>query len=242
MSVYVLVHGSWHDGAALDDVAAQLRSRGHDVHNPTVAGHGRDVDRDVSHDDCVDSVLAVLEAEHLDDVVLVGHSFGGSVIAQVAARAPQRIRRMVFWAGFVPADGTSVLDSTPPAYQELFPLLAGQSNDNSVMLPFEVWRDCFIGDADHERARETYEMLVPEPLGPTAEKLDLSAFYELTIPRSYVLGDEDCALPPNDPEHGYLVMARRLGAFRFITYHGSHETCFTDPALIAEALERAGRD
>lgn len=242
MSVYVLVHGSWHDGAAFDDVAQDLRGRGHDVYSPTMAGHGKDVDRNVTHDDCVKSVLDCLRENNLSDVVLVGHSFGGSVIARVAIAAPELVRRMVFWAGFVPEDGTSVLDNTPPAYQELFPALAGMTDDNSVMLPFEVWRDCFIGDADLARARETYDMLVPEPLGPTTQKLDLKGFGELGIPTSYILGDEDCALPPHDPQYGYLAMARRLGAFRFVTYRGTHEALFTAPNLIADAIERAGRD
>ncbi|GAA5136970.1 alpha/beta hydrolase [Alloalcanivorax gelatiniphagus] len=242
MSVYVLVHGSWHDGSAFDDVARELRGRGHDVHCPTMAGHGKEADRDVTHDDCVDSVLQCLRENDLRDVVLVGHSFGGSVVARVALLAPELVRRMVFWAGFVPANGTSVLDNTPPAYQELFPMLASASADNSVMLPFEVWRDCFIGDADYDRALETYGMLVPEPLGPTTQKLILDGFDDLQIPRSYVLGDEDCALPPHDPQYGYHAMARRLGAFRFVTYRGAHETLFTDPELIAETIERAGRD
>lgn len=242
MSVYVLVHGSWHDGSALDDVADQLRSRGHEVYCPTLAGHGKDVDRNVSHDDCVDSVLECFKANNLTGVVLVGHSFGGSVVARVAPRIPQLISRVVFWAGFVPVDGTSVLENAPPAYQELFPLLASQTEDNTVMLPFAIWRDCFIGDADLVRARETYEMLVPEPLAPSVERLDLTDFYNLDIPRSYVLGDEDCALPPYDPDYGYLAMARRLGAFRFVRYRGAHETLFTDPSLLAATLERAGRD
>jgi hypothetical protein len=84
-----------------------------------------------------------------------------------------------------------VLDNTPVAYQELFPLLAEQSGDNSVMLPFEIWRDAVIGDADFVRGQETYLMLNPEPFGPIVEKLDMKAFYELTtVPRSYVLCHE----------------------------------------------------
>ncbi|MGP4017576.1 alpha/beta hydrolase [Saccharopolyspora sp. 5N708] len=243
MPLFVLVHGSWHDGSLWADVAEHLEKLGHEVHSPTIAGHGAGVSREVTHDDCTASITDYVDSHNLTDFVLVGHSFGGSVIARVAERLPDRVRRLVFLNAFVPANGTSVLDNAPPAYQELFPLLAEHSGDNTVMLPFEVWRDAFIGDADLERAQETYGMLTPEPLGPTVEKLDLSEFYTLTgIPRSYVLCDEDSALPPGDPEHGYLANARRLGVFRLVTLEGSHEVMFTNPALLASKLELAARD
>ena len=243
MSTYVLVHGSWHDGGAWADVAEGLRQRGHQVHCPTMAGHGEGVDRDVSHNDCVASVADYISRHGLTDFVLVGHSFGGSIIARLAGEIPEKVRRLVFLNAFIPEDGTSVLDNTPVAYQELFPLLAEQSGDNSVMLPFEIWRDAVIGDADFERAQETYRMLNPEPFGPIAEKLDMKAFYELTtVPRSYVLCHDDCVLPPGDTQFGWLVNARRFGLFRFVTLGGSHDVLYTNPALLAMKLELAGRD
>lgn len=243
MSVYVLVHGSWHDGDAWVDVAVHLENRGHEVHHPTMAGHGDQGPRAVNHDDCVVSIVDYINDHDLTDFVLVGHSFGGSVIARVAERVPARVRRLVFLNAFVPVNGTSVLDNAPPAYQALFPMLAAQSTDNTVTLPFEVWRDAFIGDADLDRARQTYRMLTPEPLGPTVEKLDRTKFYELSsVPRSYVLCDEDSALPPGDPEYGYLANARRLGVFRLVTLAGSHEVMFTNPSLLASKLVIAGRD
>jgi len=243
MSRYVLVHGSWHDGTAWADVAGHLEKCGHEVHSPTMAGHGPDVSRAVSHDDCVDSVVDYINEHDLTDIVLVGHSFGGSVIARTAERLPDRIRRLVFLSAFVPGNGISALDNAAPAYQELFPVLAAQSGDNSVMLPFEVWRDAFIGDADLERAQEVYRMLTPEPIGPTVEKLDLTRFYTLSsIPRSYVLCNDDAALPPGDPAYGYLANARRLGVFRLVTLEGSHEVLFTNPELLASKMELAGRD
>ena len=243
MPTYVLVHGAWQDGGAWANVAEHLRRRGHQVHCPTMAGHGEGDDRDVSHDDYVASVADCIDQHGLTNFVLVGHSFAGSVIARLAAEMPEKVRRLVFLNAFIPEDGTSVLDSAPVAYQELFPLLAAQSGDNSITLPFEIWRDAFIGDADFERAQETYRMLTPEPFGPTVEKLDMKAFYELTtVPRSYVLCHDDCGLPPGDPQIGYLVNARRLGLCRLVTLEGSHEVLLTNPALLAMKLELAGRD
>lgn len=208
-----------------------------------MAGHGEGADRDVSHDDCVASIAGYIDRHDLTDFVLVGHSFAGTVIARLAAEIPEKVRRLVFWNAFVPEDGTSLLDNVPVEYAAMFTALAEQSGDNSITMPFENWRDAFIGDADLERAQETYRMLNPEPFGPFVEKLDMKAFYELTsVPRSYVHCHDDCALPPGDPQFSWLANARRLGLFRLVTLEGSHEVLYTNPALLATKLELAGRD
>jgi hypothetical protein len=54
---FVLVHGSWHDGSLWKPVADQLDVAGHDVTTPTIAGHGKHADKDVSHEDCVRSII-----------------------------------------------------------------------------------------------------------------------------------------------------------------------------------------
>ena len=92
----------------------------------------RDEDRDISHDDCVRSIVDHIVDSDLEDVVLVGHSFGGTVIARVAGEIPERIRRLVFWNAFVPEDGNALTDEIPPHYQELFESLANASGDNTV--------------------------------------------------------------------------------------------------------------
>lgn len=105
MATIVLVHGSWHDGSLWEPVASVLRSRGHEVHTPTVAGHGPGVPKDVTHDDCVQSIVDAIEAADLHDVVLLGHSFGGTVIARVAEEIPDRLKRLIFWNAFVTEPG-----------------------------------------------------------------------------------------------------------------------------------------
>ena len=53
----------------------------------------------------VTDVVNVLLWEELDDVVLVGHSYGGMVITGVAEVVPERIRRLVYFDAFLPMDG-----------------------------------------------------------------------------------------------------------------------------------------
>ena len=238
---FVLVHGSWHDGSLWAPVADRLRELGHAVETPTIAGHGKGVDKAVTHEDCVRSIVDAIVDPGLTDVVLVGHSFGGTIIAKVAEQIPERFRRLVFWNAFVPEDGHSLNDEVPPHYRELFDGIAAQSADNTVMLPYPIWREAFINDADEALARSAYERLSPEPYQPFTAKLDLKGFYSLELTRSYLNCTEDIALPPG--EWGWHPrMSSRLGLYRLVQMPGSHEVIFTNPNGLADKIVEAGRD
>jgi pimeloyl-ACP methyl ester carboxylesterase len=241
MATFVLVHGSWHDGSAWAPVIAHLEELGHVAHAPTVAGHGKGVSKAVDHDDCVQSVVRFITERDLSEVVLVGHSFGGTVIARVAEEVPDRLRRLVFWNAFVPTPGNSLNDELPPHYREMFAQLAAASADNTVEMPFPIWRDAFIQDADLELATSSYAQLSTEPYQPFLDKLDLTRFYELQIPKSYLNATEDNALPQG--EWGWHPrMSTRLGLYRLVQMPGSHEVIFSNPEGLAEKLIEAGRD
>lgn len=237
----VLVHGSWHTGEHWHPVAEYLRKAGHEVHTPTVAGHGKGADKSVNHADCTRSIVDYIVQHDLNDFVLLGHSYGGTIISKVVEDIPERVRRLVYWNAFVLQDGESLNDATPPHYQALFNELAKASGDNSVMLPFPIWREAFINDADLELAQRTYETLSSEPFQPFADKLDLKRFYTLQTPRSYINCTEDTALPPG--EWGWHPrMSSRLGLCRLVQIPGSHEVMFTAPERLAQAIIEAGRD
>jgi pimeloyl-ACP methyl ester carboxylesterase len=113
---FVLVHGAWHDGQAWRRVRPLLEARGHRVHTPSLTGHGDQahlLGPDVGLSTHVDDVVALVLAEDLTDVVLVGHSYAGMVISGVAARIPDRVALLVFLDAMVPADGESALDVMP---------------------------------------------------------------------------------------------------------------------------------
>lgn len=241
MAVFVLVHGSWHDGTAWEGVIHHLEGKGHQAFAPTAAGYGRGADRNVTHAQCTKSIVDFIVREALSDFVLVGHSFGGTFISKVAEAIPEKIRRLVFQNGFVVRDGHSVLDESPPATAALFEKMAEESADNSFLLPFPVWREAFINDGDLEMAKRTYAQLSPEPLQPAKDKLDLKKFYSLNIPKSYINCMEDIALPPG--EWGWHPrMSNRLALYRLVQMPGSHEVMFTNPAGLAEKILEAGRD
>lgn len=241
MAIFVLVHGAWHDGAAWDPTVRHLETAGHRAFAPTMAGHGKSANRNVSHAQCTESIVRYIADRALRDVILVGHSFAGTVISKVAEAIPERIRRLVFLTAFVLEDGHSLVDEVPASHRDLFDKLAGESGDNTVMLPFPIWRESFINDADLETAKWTYSQLSPEPHRPCTDKLDLKKFYSLEIPKSCIHCTEDTALPPG--ELGWHPrMSNRLGLYRLVQMPGSHEVIYTNPSGLAAEILEAGRD
>ena len=94
---FVLIHGSWHGGWAWNAAIHELSRKGHRAYAPTLPGHGPGATSlEITHQDCVVAVSAHIQERGLKDVILVGHSFGGSVIQKVAEQLPDRIGRTVF--------------------------------------------------------------------------------------------------------------------------------------------------
>jgi pimeloyl-ACP methyl ester carboxylesterase len=180
-------------------------------------------------------------AEHkLENVRMAGHSYGGMVISAVADRAPERIRRLVYWNAFVPLNGECLNDLVPPHYVAMFDGIAG-ANGNAVMLPEVVWRDAFINDADAALSAEAYRKLNPHPYRTFTDKIALTTeLAAMQVGKSYLNFTEDSAMPHSLTWHPRL--SERLGLFRLVQGPGSHEVCFTNPALLAQKLIEAGRD
>lgn len=234
---FVLVSGAWHGGWAWRPVAEHLRAAGNLVLTPTLPGL-RDGDDPTSYalSDVVDSVVELVEGADLRDVTLVGHSWGGYVIAGAAPRLVSWLRKLVFWSAFVPGEGRSLYDEMPPHYQALFDGQAQASGNDSVAMPFEVWQAAFMPDASEDVQRVVHSLLVPQPMQyftETVAPLDLD---NLGVPAAFLLGEDDVALPPG--EFGWARFAHRLGVAP-IPAPGSHEACFTRPAELAAAFIKA---
>ncbi len=236
----MLVHGSWHGGWAWEPVAWCLRELGHEAHTPTYPGHRPGDNRSgIRHDDYVSAVTSYIEARDLRDVVLVGHSFGGSVVSRASQVVAERLKRLVFHTAFVVQHGASVNDNFPADQTEAFAAAAAASPDDTVACPWEVFRDLFIQDAAPEVARSVWERLVPQPFAPWDEKLDLAEFHRGELPRTYIAVSDDRALPPGG---WHPTMSTRLGSFKLVEMGGSHEVMFTRPAELARKLVEAANE
>src|SRR6202051_1916693 len=58
----------------------------------------------------IQDMLGVIKYEDLNDIVLIGHSYGGMVATGVADRARDRIVQLIYLDAFVPRDGQCLLD------------------------------------------------------------------------------------------------------------------------------------
>lgn len=238
---YVLVHGAWHTGELLEPVAQHIRAMGHVVHCPTLAGNRpKDERASIGLAQAAQSLIDFLEKEGLTEVRLVGHSYGGMAISKAADAVSQRLRRLVYVNAFVPLNGECLNDMVPPHYKGLFDGVAAACG-NAVMLPYPIWREAFINDADAALAESSYAKLNAQPYRTFTEPVSLGKeLAALEIGKSYVNFRQDTAMPHSLPWHPRL--SERLGLFRLVEAPGSHETLFTNPKLMAEKIVEAGRD
>ncbi|WP_460724064.1 alpha/beta fold hydrolase [Nocardia heshunensis] len=137
---FVLIPGGWFGGWWYSDLASELRRRGHAVYPVTLTGVGERshlLSPTTNLDTHIQDVVSVLEFEQLDNVVLVGHSYGGMVITGVADRVSERIAALVYSDAYVPVDGQSCFELTSPLFQQIF--LDGAADDGiTVPVPAGV--------------------------------------------------------------------------------------------------------
>jgi pimeloyl-ACP methyl ester carboxylesterase len=238
---FVLIHGAWHTGEDFETIANILRDAGHTVYCPTLRGNRPEDDRSkLGLEDAISLVVEFIEESDLTDIRLVGHSYAGMVISGVADQLEKRPRRLVYINAFVPLKGQSLNDMVTPDYAAAFAAIA-EANNGAILLPFEIWRENFINDADIALARSTHDRLNPQPYRTFTDKISLQRpLSELSIGKSYINCQQDIALPHSYPWHPRL--SERLGLFRLVEMPGSHETIFSNRTGLAQAIWEAARD
>jgi pimeloyl-ACP methyl ester carboxylesterase len=229
IGTYVLVHGAWHGGWCWAKVARLLRDAGHEVYTPTLTGLGERAHLarpEVDLDTHIQDVVAMLEAEELRQVTLVGHSYGGMVITGVAARTSGRIGHLVYLDAFVPEAGKSLLDYVGPG--------AAMMRETAVAHG-EGWK---IPSFPPERFGVTSQRdtewltkhLVPQPLRTFEQALPAGGGEKLK--RTYVY----CSKPAMG---AFDQFAERLRDDRKWTFHDvktGHDAMVTAPGEIAKIL------
>ena len=121
-TTYVLVHGAWHGSWCWKRVRNSLQNAGHRVFTPTLTGLGERSHLNsaaVNLSTHIADVVNLLRWEDLSDVILCGHSYGGSVISGVADQIPERIRTLVYLDAFVPENGECLFDLSPERAQQM---------------------------------------------------------------------------------------------------------------------------
>ena len=89
MATFVLVHGSCHGGWCWKKVTLLLNKKDHEVYTPTLTSLGERshlASQVIGLDTHILDIIQMLRYEDLNEVILVGHSYGGLVIGGVAEK------------------------------------------------------------------------------------------------------------------------------------------------------------
>jgi len=233
----VLVHGAWGGAWIWRRVLAPLRAAGHEVHAVTLTGDGERAHllrADISLDDHVRDVLGLIDAEELQDIVLVGHSYGGMVVTGAAdvllARGPGRLRHLVYVDAMVPLPGEGWGDGHPPEIVQAR-LAAAQAHGNALPPPDPAG----FGLAGHDRDW-LLRRQVPHPFAMYRVPLHFDGARWAAVPRTFV----DCTRPAYPTIDAMRQRVREQPGWRVREIATGHCPMVSEPAaLVAHLLEAA---
>ncbi len=227
-STYVLVHGAWHGGWCWKKVVPALRAAGHEVYVPTLTGLG---ERAHLANPAIDlathiaDVVNLLEAEELEKVVLVGHSYGGMVVTGVADRAASRLRRVVYLDAFLPDNGRCLLDYLHPDRRTL--INQGQIGGFVDPLPLEIF-----GVTDREDVAWATRHEMRQSYRTFAQPVHFTGNGGASLKRTYV----HCTNPPTGSFDQFAARLRDDPAWTYYELATGHDCMITDPENVIRIL------
>ncbi|GJJ02472.1 alpha/beta hydrolase [Duganella rhizosphaerae] len=219
----VLVHGAFADGSSWDKIIPLLQAKGLKVvavQNPLT-----------SLADDVAATQRVVDAQ-TGKVVLVGHSWGGTVITQ--AGTSDKIKALVYVAAFAPSEGEASANlgkdyAVPPGIATLQADAAGY-----LWLPTDSVAKNFAQDVPPATAA-----LIAATQGP----INAKAFGDVTTvaawktkPSYYIAAANDRMIAPALQQ----AFAKKLNATT-VTLKTSHVPMLSQPAKVAEVIIAAAQ-
>jgi pimeloyl-ACP methyl ester carboxylesterase len=232
--VFVLVHGAFHGGWCWRRVADHLTQAGARVFAPTMTGladRAHLLSPSVNLGTFIDDVMALIEAEELDDIMLVGHRFGGVVISGVADRLPARIRHCAFLDGVVPRHGRSAI-SELPADMAAARILAAKQTPGGLTIPVPTGA---IFDLPEGPDRDwVARRITSHPLASYTDIVRLNGPIGNGRPRSYIR----CSDPPYVAVQPSYERIRAEAGWIFEEIATNHDAMVSAPALLADMLLR----
>jgi len=219
----VLVHGAFVDGSGWKDVYEKLTKDGYDVavvQNPTTS----------LADDVAATQRAIANAK--GPVILVGHSYGGSIISE-AGNDP-KVAGLVYVAAFVPDKGESVasLTANPPPGAPQAPILPPQ--DGFLSIDKTKFHAAFCADVDARTAKFMADSQPGWGLGAVGGVVTQAAWH--TKPSWYLVASQDGMIPPP----AQAAMAKKANATT-VEVKASHAVMVSQPAAVVDIIEKAAK-
>jgi pimeloyl-ACP methyl ester carboxylesterase len=223
----VLVHGAFAESASWNDVIRRLQEEGYTV--IAAANPLRSVTGDA------ESVASILEAVE-GPIVLVGHSYGGSVISN-AARDKENVKALVYVAGFAPEEGENAFELSgrfpgSTLGETLWPVpLSDGSTD--LYIRQEKYHQQFAQDVSAEQS--AFMAVGQRPVRDVALNEGSGAPAWKSIPSWFVFGELD----KNIPAALHRFMAERAGTREMMEIEGaSHAVGVSHPEEVADIILR----
>ena len=238
MSALVLIHGAWHGAWCWRRVLPGLRAAGHGAHAVTLTGVGERAHLlrpDLRLRDHIADVLGLIDAEELgDDLVLVGHSYGGLVMTGVADALLARglkPRHLVYVDAVTPHPGESWSSQHAPETVRARLEAAAQRPDGAMPPPDAAVFGLDGADRDWVNRRQT-----PQPAGVYQDRLDFDAARIAALPRTFI----DCTAPALPTIAVMRERVRREPGWQVVELATGHDPMISAPdALVALLLDCA---
>ncbi len=242
VSTYVLVHGAFEDHSIWDAVAAGLRDAGQQVIAVDLPGragrHEGDglLTLDQYRDDLEERVSGLKTP-----VILVGHSFGGITISNLAEAHPEQVRTLVYLAALLPKDGDSALTlSHADKSNGIAPgsLVLSSDHQWGRMLPADsaARLALFCADCNEVQAQRFERSLVAEPIQPLRMPVHLSAGRYGRVDKVYLATDQDRVISPQAQRDMLATTAVR----KIVHLQSAHSPFLSQPAAVVQALLHLG--
>lgn len=218
----VLVHGAFADGSGWRGVYDHLTARGYRVtivQNPLT-----------SFEDDVSATRRVLARQN-GPTILVGHSYGGSIITEVGG--DEKVAGLVYVSALAPDVGETTGDQFAqiPAPPE-FVIEPGE--DGFGFVNMELFRAGFAADVSEADAAFLRDAQVPIAMAIFSTPLTQAGWR--TRPSWFIVASRDRAIDPRLLRQ----QAERIGA-EIVEVDASHAVFLSQPRAVAEVIDRAAR-
>ena len=226
----VLVHGAWADSSSWNGVVDLLLKDGYNVRALPNTLRGLDADAAV-----ISTYLKTVNGP----VVLVGHSYGGSVITVASAHA-SNVKALVYVDAFAPDTGESVqqeLASVPPPPADFtiaVPFMSATGGDADLYINAKYFGAVFASAESPEVATRLAATQRPFAARCFTDKAPAAIGWK-TIPSWYVIGDADRVIPPGIQEQ----FATRAKSKVYHVPGGDHPSMVSHPEVTVAAIEDA---